>query len=146
MGTQRGWRRLVLLASAALLVGGSVGADTVPSGMYGEYASQRNQTQGYGYREIFEPDVYRMDDGDTETEEVGLTGGEYRFKAICDDDCDDIDLEVLDSDGNVIASDYGLDSLPIVSFRATRGDYTVRLSMESCDWEPCQAVLMYMKK
>ncbi|BDP41163.1 hypothetical protein DAETH_11320 [Deinococcus aetherius] len=137
---------VALLASAVLLAGSPVRADTVPSGLYAQYEAQRDVTRGFGYHEVFEPDVYRMDEGDVETEEVTLSGGEYRFKAICDSACGDIDLVVRDSRGQVVASDYELDSVPIVSFRTGRGDYTVRLSMESCDWEPCQAVLMYMKK
>ncbi|WP_019584954.1 hypothetical protein [Deinococcus apachensis] len=55
-------------------------------------------------------------------------------------------MEVLDSTGRVIGSDYLSDAVPIVTVTVPRGDYRVRVSMESCSWDPCGTVLMFFKR
>lgn len=141
------WKRWALMVPVGLLLwGGAVRADTVPSGMYAEYTRQMSQSRDYGYQELFAPDVYDLQEGESASEGMTLTGGTYRFKAICDDDCSDIDLELRDSQGRMVDSDTLSDDLPILTFTVPAGRYTARLTMASCSWEPCGAVLMYLKQ
>ncbi|WP_019584955.1 hypothetical protein [Deinococcus apachensis] len=75
------WKRLALMVPVGLLLfGGAVRADTVPSGMYGDYSTERNRTERLGYREIFDPDVYTLDEWETTAEDLSLSGGTYRFR------------------------------------------------------------------
>ncbi|ANE44121.1 hypothetical protein [Deinococcus puniceus] len=137
-------KRVMLGVSLVLMVGGSVQADVVPSSLYGLYQSLvRNSAQ---YYEIFEPDVFYMDTSDSETVTLTLDGGEYLFKATCDTDCDDVDLVIRDWNGRLVDSDFLDDSVPRVSGYFPQGRYTVKLNMESCDWDPCTAVLIYLKR
>ncbi|PTA66499.1 hypothetical protein [Deinococcus arcticus] len=135
--------RLLLALPLTLLLSAPAQADTVPSGMYSSYASslQAGMTNG-NYRELFAPRVYDLNNGQTARVTMTLLGGDYKVKAICDDDCADIDLEVRDERGNRVGWDYAADDEPIVTFRVGPGRYTVNLIMEDCDWTPCTAVLL----
>ncbi|MBZ9713291.1 hypothetical protein [Deinococcus multiflagellatus] len=63
-------------------------------------------------RELFAPKVYDLQGGQTARVTMNLLGGEDKVKAICDDDCLDIDLEVRDERGNRVAWDYAADDEP----------------------------------
>ncbi len=63
---------------------------------------------------------------------------EYRVVAVCDIDCWDLDLALLDSTGTEVASDFMDDDLPILSFVAdATGEYQVEVIMVACGVEPC---------
>ena len=61
-------------------------------------------------------------------------GTEYVFIGGGDEDATDIDIKVLDDDGNVIVEDVLTDNNPVVKFTPKRSDvYNVRLKLYSCD-------------
>jgi len=68
-------------------------------------------------------------------------GRTYRFQGSCDQDCNDIDLEVLDSEGVQLAMNDDFDNNPFVEFTPeTAGAYSVRVYLPqqtSCSVEPC---------
>ena len=67
---------------------------------------------------------------------------EYRFLGVCDVDCSNVDIEVIDGRGGVVASDMLPDDYPVVSFTPpTDGTYYARLLMQSCTRAPCYAAL-----
>jgi hypothetical protein len=77
------------------------------------------------------------DDEYIEHETVLRTGREYAIAAVCDEDCSDLDLELL-RDGSVVASDLEDDDIPLVRYApGTDGVYTVRVIMARCEREPC---------
>ena len=88
-----------------------------------------------------------LDDGfsydEIEQGEIGsfsalLQQGEYMATAVCDDDCDDLDLALFDSDGNVLAVDIETDALPVFSFTVDRSDtFEFNADMVSCDASFC---------
>ena len=74
--------------------------------------------------------------------QVELAGGTaYRVIGACDDDCTNMDLELIDvSTGGVVASDMLDDDFPVVSFTPqANGRYIVRLLMQTCGVAPCFA-------
>jgi hypothetical protein len=70
---------------------------------------------------------------------VTLQGGVgYIVIAVCDNDCSDIDLRLLDEAGNELDSDYEQDAYPIVATTpAGTAQYQVHVYMASCSTQPC---------
>jgi hypothetical protein len=62
-----------------------------------------------------------------------------QFKAWCDADCSDVDIQVLNGAGAVVASDMGTSDQPVVSVAASRvgSSGTVRVRMYNCTTAPC---------
>ena len=75
------------------------------------------------------------------------SGQEYRIIGVCDADCDDLDLRLLDGAGAVIAQDVAPNDLPqlIVRPRMT-GPYVIETQMARCANAPCYfAVNVYVR-
>lgn len=65
-------------------------------------------------------------------------GYEYLLVAVCDFDCDDIDLYVRDDSAREVAADEEPDDFPIVGLTPEAGrSYEVQVSMVGCLVEPC---------
>lgn len=65
-------------------------------------------------------------------------GVNHVFYAVCDMDCDDLDLLLLDLDGSTLASDLLPDDVPIVEYTPAEDmQVTVVVRMASCDIAPC---------
>ena len=57
---------------------------------------------------------------------------------VCDNDCRDLDLILLDERGNEISQDTSTDDIPIVNARPKwTGRFTLRVIMEDCRVNPC---------
>lgn len=85
-------------------------------------------------------DMFFSSLGDGEDERMTFelqTGRDYRMIALCDEDCDDIDIYLEDMDGNVLDEDVSVDDAPVVA-AAGRGERVrLRVNMYSCSVEPC---------
>ncbi|MGM9319937.1 hypothetical protein [Deinococcus aquaticus] len=97
---------------------------------------------GKGYKTISSDmlDVNALDEGDSDAELVyTLTGGrEYLIYGVCDDDCGDLDINVYDAKGKLIASDEEDDDVPALTLKVTKtADYTIEVVMATCDNDPC---------
>lgn len=66
-------------------------------------------------------------------------GKTYAVLGVCDGDCGDVDLEVLDGQtGAVLGSDLEEDDFPVVVFRPEEsGRRFVRLILKACRYAPC---------
>ena len=74
---------------------------------------------------------------------------EYAVYSSCDFDCHDLDLAIVDEDGDDIDFDYEDDDVPIVMVeRGEAGDeLNIRIDMEGCDADICVwAVGVYEQK
>ena len=79
-----------------------------------------------------------LESGDVDSLEVSLDRGSYLALGVCDDDCGDLDVYVLDSDGEIVASDVLVDAEPMVEFEVhQRATFFVGASMESCAATDC---------
>jgi hypothetical protein len=66
-------------------------------------------------------------------------GRRYRLFGVCDNDCSDLDLRLVDPAGNAVAEDVAADDVPIVAHTAQRtGSYQVRVIMTACSVSPCR--------
>lgn len=75
------------------------------------------------------------------------TGNTYLISALCDDDCDDLDLALLDANGNEVAADRQGDNNPIVEIKPPKlGSYTAVIEMPSCGAENCHWGMQVFRK
>ncbi len=95
-----------------------------------------------GYREFRDDVIAPLSPGDDGRRIVVRleAGRSYLFQGACDQDCPDVDLEVLDPLGARVAVDVETDALPKVGVApAQTGDYTVRIWLAQCTSAPCFA-------
>jgi hypothetical protein len=91
--------------------------------------------------EITHDVVYNyLDEYESDTYDLNLSRGySYKIVAVCDGDCGDIDLNLYDENGNVIAKDTGNDDYPIVEVSPRwTGAFKLKIKMYDCDLEPCK--------
>lgn len=63
----------------------------------------------------------------------------YGFAAVCDRDCSDLDLVLVNSDGETVKRDIATDDKPIITYRPTQsGQYRLQVRMASCSQSPCR--------
>jgi hypothetical protein len=72
------------------------------------------------------------------------SGYDYTFAGACDDDCDDLDLQLYDEYWNLIDEDMLADDVPIVTVSPSwTGVFHVKVIMASCYIEPCRYAVAY---
>ncbi len=68
-----------------------------------------------------------------------MAGTNYVFVGRCDNECTNLDIEILDPAGAVVASDVLDDNYPIARVTpSAAGNYTIRTHLRVCTVEPCQ--------
>ena len=85
----------------------------------------------------------------THIDDVGLNAGEsrtwdlpveanieYVIAAVCDHDCQNIDLELLE-DGQTVDSDFEEDAYPMIVGVTGQRSYQARITMQTCAVSPC---------
>lgn len=80
-----------------------------------------------------------LDDGESRGDIVRLDAGRsYIVVGVCDEDCEDFDLEIKDRNGEVVGSDFLEDDAPMVRLNSVGGGgYQIRSIMADCSLEPC---------
>jgi len=75
-------------------------------------------------------------------EDITLTlrsGMNYVILGVCDSDCLDLDLELYDSKGRLVAQDTDPDDVPTLTATPTStGQYRIRVMMPRCSDSPCR--------
>lgn len=86
--------------------------------------------------------------GQSETMTLDTTRGrDYLVIAVCDNDCEDLDLCIYDGQGNRVSCDTETDSNPVLQWRASySGRYQVKVSMYDCNANPCYYALGYYRR
>lgn len=132
---------IALMAGAALLV--------APSATFAdEYEDQvRAQIAGAALRVLddgweLDRDIYldRLNENAVDYLTFTLSDADgYAIMAVCDADCGDIDLTLLDQYDNVVDEDTTEDDVPVVTVEPGRtADYVVKVRMYHCSAEPCR--------
>ena len=98
-------------------------------------------TQGFTAVTGVEDEVVALQPTQTHTWAVQLQRGQtYRIIGGCDNECTDMDFELIDPTGKIIERDTLPDSFPIINVMpASSGAYTVRFMMKTCTVAPCYA-------
>lgn len=96
-------------------------------------ASRRAASDG---AEVYGSDVGRLFQGESRYSPLveGWGGGEIIAIGICDNNCTDLDLYVVDENNNVVVQDDAVDTRPVVRFRpAAEHQYSLRIVMYGCN-------------
>ncbi len=65
-------------------------------------------------------------------------GVRYALVGVCDQDCGDLDLRLLDPGDREIGKDVEKDDVPVVELTADKtGEYTLKVEMQECSDQPC---------
>lgn len=76
-----------------------------------------------------------------ESENLGAVldaGHSYGIVAVCDDDCSDLDLALLDAGGRIVGKDVTRSDVAVIAFTPRRsGNYRVNVRMYACSAAPC---------
>jgi hypothetical protein len=71
------------------------------------------------------------------------SGVPVRIIGVCDADCSDLDLTLVDGSGNQVATDVELDATPVLNAEATSSQgYELSVAMIDCSVEPCYWTVM----
>ncbi|WP_395646792.1 hypothetical protein [Terricaulis sp.] len=86
--------------------------------------------------EVYQSEIGRLFRGEQRYTPLveGWGGGTIVAIGICDGNCTDLDLYVLDENDNVVAQDDAVDTHPYVSFQAQQEHrYSLRIVMYGCN-------------
>ena len=92
-----------------------------------------------GFTEVGSPESGNLDEDQEIRFPVSLVEGlEYKLTGVCDNDCEDLDLVLLNPDEQEVASDLLSDAIPLVTVTPTSsGEYRIAVRMVTCTIEPC---------
>lgn len=133
--------RTSLLALAAVA---AFGTDAVAQNQYQQQIAQqftnwapRFAAQGFSPQGT--PFTGSLNDDADESILVNLTSGtRYAIAGVCDQDCNDVDIQVFSTDGTKIGEDMQTDDKPVVIFTAGyTGQHRVKVLMATCSTSPC---------
>lgn len=107
---------------------------------YIDDAAEQN-TQGFTAVQGVQDEVVALQPSQIHAWTVQLTRGQtYRVIGGCDNECTDMDFELLDPTGKIIERDTLPDSFPIINVTPpATGAYVVRFVMKTCTIGPCYA-------
>ena len=75
---------------------------------------------------------------------IHLSSGTNQVVGLCDNNCSDMDLELIDASGKIVASDLEQDDFPIVNGEG--GDYSLLVKMVKCNTATCNYQLRVWNK
>jgi len=83
--------------------------------------------------------IGRLKNSESESWNITLyAGNSYQITGVCDGDCKDIDLALLDANRKELVNDTSADDVPILTYNIrTTGVYTVKVTMYQCSQDPC---------
>jgi hypothetical protein len=92
-----------------------------------------------GYEPTHTPQIGQLRDDAYRNLGINLQQGEtYDFVGVCDSDCGDLDLRLLDGNGNLIDTDEEYDDNPMVSVTPIlSGSFVVQVGMPNCSASSC---------
>ena len=76
---------------------------------------------------------------------IHLSAGTNQLVGLCDNNCSDMDLELIDSSGKIVGSDLEKDDFPIVTVTQS-GDYSLLVKMVKCNTAACNYELRVWRK
>ncbi|ANE44120.1 hypothetical protein SU48_10430 [Deinococcus puniceus] len=124
------------------MMAGAVRADALPSDLHRVYSQQATLTRNFGYSAMMTPQVFYLAAGQQIERQVDVVSGETMVQAICNSECSDLNLEVMDASGWVLVSDMAENAVPVASWWGDAGSYRVRITMKTCAAPTCTAALL----
>lgn len=99
-----------------------------------------------GYRETHGRTRGTLRQGQETSYTLDFTQGRtYAVVGVCDNDCSDLDLQLHDDNGNLVAQDTETDDTPVVSVSPRwTGRFRVTVKMHACSVSPCDFGLLVL--
>lgn len=99
----------------------------------------KQSLKGYTRPNNANPRMGNLDEGNQIEIPIKLSKGKkYGFAAVCDASCNDIDLSLIDANGQVIQQDNGNEETAVVKYTANKtGRYYLSVDMAACDEAEC---------
>ena len=106
-----------------------------------------NQLLREGYAKSHEPEFTYLENNRYKEYSYEVQAGySYFFLGKCDEDCDDLDLKLYSSDGDLLDADTSSDDYPVVRFTPRRDRTLVlRVIMASCS-STCWSAVVAQRK
>jgi hypothetical protein len=76
---------------------------------------------------------------------IHLSSGTNQLVGLCDNNCSDMDLELLDASGKIVGSDLEKDDFPMIAVTQS-GDYSLLVKMVKCNSASCNYQLRVWRK
>ncbi|MEZ0242574.1 MAG: hypothetical protein ACAH11_04320 [Sphingomonas sp.] len=139
-----------LLLAAALTSAGFALTAAAPAPLQDVLDQIKEKTDEFFASKGFSPTGFvsngALGAGETKTVTVNLKGGTgYGIIGICDSDCGDLNLNLINSNGDETDNDVKDDDLPMV-VTADSGAYSVKVSMVKCKVAKCRfRIIAYSK-
>lgn len=128
------FREICLLLLLPLLPTRGTAQEQAPAEMIREFAESAS---GFTLWEEVETGTLRAE-GQAAFPVTLTEGMDYMVVGYCDQNCEDMDLALLDGSGSELETDYLADAQPILIHTAdSSGTYSVRIDMVGCSTEPC---------
>lgn len=142
----------VAVALAAMTFAGAPASAQVP----GPYAAQLAQQLARGETALRDQGFSRVAGpfagglaarGERRVPITLRAGQDYRIFGVCDADCTDLDLRLLEGGATPISEDIASDDVPVLSVRPrVTGQYVIQVLMPGCASAPCYfAVNVYAR-
>ncbi|MBI1250846.1 MAG: hypothetical protein GC189_05180 [Alphaproteobacteria bacterium] len=131
-------KRALAIALAAGLALAAPAAARVPAPWSGQLSQQlaviEARVAEAGFARVAGPLSGGLQRGEAQRFSVALiAGGDYRIVGVCDNDCSDLDLRILDQNGQLIEEDISRDDHPVVTSQpAWSGPFTIEARMYEC--------------
>jgi hypothetical protein len=118
--------------------------------VHAELQGLRELATRQGLRIIGEPQIGWLEKTYDESDETRFTlpaSGQFLLLAVCDGNCSDVDLVVLDSQRRRLGADLEPDDRPLVEFSGSRGDVVMgRVTTPGCRVNQCAYGVMLVGK
>lgn len=127
------------LALALLIASGAHAADRYIAEVYLELDRVEEALVRGGYEQSHSHVVDKLDRDASKTYPVSLDRGlDYAIVSVCDSDCDDVDVHVIDENGNQVGADRAADDLPVIALTpAWSGAFSVVVTLSGCRARRC---------
>lgn len=140
-------KRLCLGILAVILTSISVHAQSYTEVVWSQIQSsyEENAEMGYVVKNYV---IGMIQESDDNTWSFYLDSSkEYLFEGFCDEDCEDLDMYLYNDEGTELDKDIEEDDYPLFFFEPEEsGRYSVKVTMYSCNVEPCYFGLAIFEK
>ncbi|MCL4865300.1 MAG: hypothetical protein KJZ47_05355 [Gemmatimonadales bacterium] len=130
--------KFVVLVGLGFVAPAPAAAQSYAVTVWNQLNAQYNRlnTDGYSSSKYI---IGRLKNSETESWNITLyAGNTYQISGVCDGDCKDIDLALLDANRKELVNDTSADDVPVMSYAIrTTGVYTVKVTMYQCSQDPC---------
>jgi hypothetical protein len=130
----------VFASSVIILTANFAFADRFTDQIYAQLIRIARDAGYRGYRPTHEPLIDDLGNGGEHNITLNLSRDvSYVIMGVCDEDCNDIDLELYDDNGNLISSDRQIDAFPVVEVTPRwNARFLIRVRMADCSNAPCR--------